>query len=1118
MFKRIMAGVLSTVICSSALTSRDLNQSAWSVTTGAANDAQLDYDENIQKTEDNTSVKTTIKAIPDESTIIDTEILGENITAYFYSNGLLRICGYGEMSDFKKSPFKNAHEVKQILFEDKDYENGLVITSIGKNVFSGMSSLNCSSCGSADKAVADLIVLPDSITSIGENAFNGCSDITAVIVPESVEEMGVDIFKNCKALKELTLPYAATSREVANGGKISSQTSVADLFTYYVTDSINKSMYSSDYTIEKITITGGECIPEYAFSGMKTVKEIDLSGTKASSINSNAFYNCESLESLKFPSTMKSIGSSAFRNCIKMEEFNLNDGLVSIGEGAFQYCTGLHSLTIPETVDSMGSKMLYECRSLETLTLPYAAASRDIANGGKTNSGASVADLFMYSAADPYNERMDFKPYSISKIIITGGQLVPDNAFSNMIVLKEIDLSGTNVTSIGSYAFWNCSDLASVRLPKTVKSIGNYAYYGNPIKELPDNGSITTIGDHAFASCQNLSEFTIPESYNSFGKYAFHNCKGIKKLVIPSNVTSIGEQIFNECTNLSDLTLPYAATSMEVANSGKTSSQTSVADLFFYSVTNLDNSGLPFSKYAIEKITITGGDCIPKYAFSGMTTIKEIDLSSTKASSIDSNAFNNCVSLESLKLPSTIESIGSYAFRNCTEMKEFNLNDGLKNIGESTFQNCTGLHSLTIPETVTSMGKKMLNGCFLLETLTLPYAATSWEAANDGKTHSDTSVANLFMYAALDRENEKADFAPYAISKINITGGDAIPQYAFSGMTTLKEVEIYDSEVASIDEYAFNNCTELVSIEIPEDVNDIKANAFLNSNPDIYLYSNSCKIIDKAFSENYSGTIYCYDDSTAKSFAISKDYKFVSFDNEVVIGPKNISMIKDDQYTIKSNYTNLNYSTSDSSVATVDKNGVISAVKSGNAVIDVKASDGKTGTVNVGVRVPATTTTTTTTTTTGTTTTTIPGTYSYTTSSTTQANAPTTTTSTTSTTKQTTTTITTTSATTTTTILMTTTATKDDFNWTDETSLPKSGVHKLVCDVTLSSPFKISEKLDLDLNGHTIKVPAIICDENSGVIIRDNSEEKKGAVISTSSFFLTVSRVSVKMHSTAVLI
>ena len=40
----------------------------------------------------------------------------------------------------------------------------------------------------------------------------------------------------------------------------------------------------------------------------------------------------------------------------------------------------------------------------------------------------------------------------------------------------------------------------------------------------------------------------------------------------------------------------------------------------------------------------------------------------------------------------------------------------------------------------------------------------------------------------------------------------------------------YRFEVASIDEYAFNNCTELVSIEIPEDVNDIKANAFLNAN------------------------------------------------------------------------------------------------------------------------------------------------------------------------------------------------------------------------------------------------------------------------------------------------
>uniref|UniRef100_UPI0026002F26 hypothetical protein n=1 Tax=Ruminococcus sp. TaxID=41978 RepID=UPI0026002F26 len=134
MFKRIIACVLSTVICSSAPISAVTDRSAWAVTTDAPNDATLVYDENIPQTEDNASVKATIKNVPDISNIIETAKLGENITAYIYNNGLLRICGYGDMKDFSKCPFVNAAGVTQILFEDTDVENGLVINNLGQNV------------------------------------------------------------------------------------------------------------------------------------------------------------------------------------------------------------------------------------------------------------------------------------------------------------------------------------------------------------------------------------------------------------------------------------------------------------------------------------------------------------------------------------------------------------------------------------------------------------------------------------------------------------------------------------------------------------------------------------------------------------------------------------------------------------------------------------------------------------------------------------------------------------------------------------------------------------------------------------------------------------------------
>ena len=601
------------------------------------------------------------------------------------------------------------------------------------------------------------------------------------------------------------------------------------------------------------------------------------------------------------PENIIRIGSYAFSDCSAITDIQFGSKVETIDEFAFQNCTGLKKLIVPSSVKSMGSQIFNGCTALKELTLPYAATSKEVADSGNTNAYTSVADLFIYAWLSSDNREMDFSDYAIEKITITGGELVPAYAFSNMKGLKEIDLSETNITSIGDYAFWNCTDLESVKIPNTVTSLGSYSYVGNPIKQLPDNGSITTVGSCVFASCQNLGEFTIPESYESLGEYAFQNCKGIKKLVIPPNIISMGGQIFNGCTELIDLTLPYAATSKAVADSGNSNAYTSVADLFMYDWISSDNSGMDFSDYAIEKITITGGEIVPDYAFSGMTTVKEIDLSSSKASSLRSYVFNNCTSLENLKFPSTMKSIGSYAFQNCSSMKEFNLNDGLESIGEAAFHNCTGIHSLTIPETVTSMGSQMLNECYLLETLTLPYAATIKEVADNGNTNAYTSVADLFIYEWLSTDNSEMDFTPYAISKIIITGGEMIPKYAFSGMTTLKEVDIYNSEVSVIAEYAFNDCTSLASVVIPTSIEEIKNNSFRNTNADIYVYNKSCNISDNAFDGEYSGTIYGYSNSTSETFANEHDYKFVALDKEIVIGPKNISMIPGEKYTIKSN-------------------------------------------------------------------------------------------------------------------------------------------------------------------------------------------------------------------------
>ena len=205
MHKKIIAGVMSTLICATALTP-DAGVLATQYSpdkTGTVENEKIEgstlsddlslYDQaDSQKAADeaaNTEVSETpvetigaenentaetvtentsplIAAVPADEDIIETAALGDNITGYIYSNGLLRIHGYGDMNDFGNSPFKNISSVTQILFENEDANNGKKITTIGAHVFYRLDKLSCSSCDDITKAEAGVIQIPDSVISI----------------------------------------------------------------------------------------------------------------------------------------------------------------------------------------------------------------------------------------------------------------------------------------------------------------------------------------------------------------------------------------------------------------------------------------------------------------------------------------------------------------------------------------------------------------------------------------------------------------------------------------------------------------------------------------------------------------------------------------------------------------------------------------------------------------------------------------------------------------------------------------------------------------------------------------------------------------------------------------
>ena len=125
-----------------------------------------------------------------------------------------------------------------------------------------------------------------------------------------------------------------------------------------------------------------------------------------------------------------------------------------------------------------------------------------------------------------------------------------------VVIPKSVEHEGTaySVTSIGNYAFDDCSRLTSVTIPNSVTSIGDYAFWGcSGLTSVTIRNSVKSIGEYAFACCSGLTSITIPNSVTSIGEYAFEDCSGLTSVTIGNSVTSIGVKAFNGCFGLTSV-------------------------------------------------------------------------------------------------------------------------------------------------------------------------------------------------------------------------------------------------------------------------------------------------------------------------------------------------------------------------------------------------------------------------------------------------------------------------------------------------------------------------------------------------------------------------------------
>ena len=407
--------------------------------------------------------------------------------------------------------------------------------------------------------------------------------------------------------------------------------------------------------------------------------------------------------------------------------------------------------------------------------------------------------------------------------IQNGVTSIGDYAFDNCTSLTSIEIP-SGVTSIGDGAFAYCTSLTSIEIPSGVTSIRDYAFDNcTSLTSIEIPSGVTSIRNHAFDNCTSLTSIEIPSGVTSIGNSAFKNCTSLASIEIPSSVTSIGNEAFAYCTNLTSIEIPSGVTSIEnYAFSNCTSLNSINVDKDNQSYSSED--GILFDKEKKKLITYPAGKKEKEYnipssvtsigagTFYGCRSLTRIEIPSS-VTSIECLAFYGCTSLTSIEIPSSVTRIAAQVFYGCTSLTSIEIPSSVTSIGMWAFYNCTSLTSIEIPSSVASIGIYAFSRCVSLNSINVD--KSNQEYSSEDGILFDKDKKELICYPAEKKEKEYN--IPSSVTSIGT--------YAFGNCTNLTRIEI-PSSVTSIGGGAFDNCTSLTRIEIPSSVTSIGTYAF----------------------------------------------------------------------------------------------------------------------------------------------------------------------------------------------------------------------------------------------------------------------------------------------------
>ncbi len=689
--------------------------------------------------------------------------------------------------------------------------------------------------------------IDSAVKKICSNAFYKVSDITELVVSNNVTEIENNAFIGCTKLTKVTVPFI--------GNYIDSLSSFDSIFGTNDTS-----------LLTEVVISQGTVINDKAFSGMQSIKSIELPNT-ITMVGEHAFSGCAKLSSItNFPTTLKVIGQYMFENCEALPNEFISSILTStveqIGEGAFSGCKLIEKIVLPSSVKHIAKGAFLGCTNITDMTIPFVGKGYEVnILDGTILDKFNTTTIFghIFSKEDNFDQK-DVIPSKLANLTITGDYDIVDRAFINCSDLKTISIPAT-VKKIGVEAFRNCSKIKTFDVPTSLEYIGASGFEGCTALTAFDllKTQITTLSDNVFSSCVGLKELDIT-NITTIGKFALFNCKNLvvkisgtndnyevvdsilykkgqteiirypatlrqNEFTIPSTVKVICEGAFQNVSRLSTLIVPETVEEIEL---------NAIVDC-----TNLESITLPFignkaegelvegrntdfgcifggEKPEMLYVTITGGKVVDNDAFSNLAYVYSVELGST-FEVIGLSAFENCVYLESIIFDpnAKITTINERAFSKCSSLTSINIPASVTIIGDYAFQDCNQVTSVTLPKGLEELGVGAFKNWSSLTTVNIDDSNENYKLIDNAVFTAD--LKELIFYVAGNPATE------YHIPE----GVESMNSYAFSGAHSLTAVTFPES-VKSVSAGLFYDCSAIESITLPSGVSEIPYAMFEN--------------------------------------------------------------------------------------------------------------------------------------------------------------------------------------------------------------------------------------------------------------------------------------------------